>query len=245
MKNFRGFLIIWLFFCLSSNLLKAKEFAIKSGRNYSAFRDSDNETKIGFNIGLEKEWNFHKRWGLLFGASYTTRGGILRDKIFGSTEMALSITEHNDLVCSTGFVDIPLLINYRISTKRGILFNFYSGGSFALGAYDNSKRNSSHQSISDEDLLIESNIDYYLGARESELGGPLGNSALNLVGGTGIRWRCVSFELRYSQPVGGLYIADDIKLKGKKYHSLNLLFGLWLPIPQIDDEDKIFFGNSS
>lgn len=34
-----------------------------------------------------------------------------------------------------------------------------------------------------------------------------------------------------------IQIAEDIKLEGKKYHSLNLLFGLWLPIPQIDDED--------
>ncbi|MDZ7270816.1 MAG: PorT family protein [candidate division KSB1 bacterium] len=224
-------LIVALALCLPGVTTGQSGFSIKSGWNLSTFVDQDHGLKPGVVLAVEKEWALFENVSLSLEVAYVTRGGILRDKVVGSHFPATSRWWRSQ-VCSMGFVEFPLLARYQIKRSGRRQWQVTGGVALAVAVNDNSEvlRSTEIPNSYDPvtgDPTVRSDYGWWDGC---DLYSPAADNS-SFVGhvGVGCKQGHYHIELRYTFPFAGLQSAGGVALEGKRYHSLAVTLGVWLP----------------
>ena len=92
-------------------------FGVRAGVNFASTNmDYATSSRMGFHIGGIVDWNIVKSFSIETGVSYISKGFKSN---FGKG--------------TTGYIQAPLLVSYRIETPTGVKFYFNVGPYFAWG----------------------------------------------------------------------------------------------------------------
>lgn len=234
----RIFILLNLFL-LSVNLNANDKWIVKAGLNYSEFRDDkDSEFISGYTISVLKSWHLINDMSLEFGLGYSTRGGILNNKVvktFSSVSGQLENVYSYNLSCSINYLDFPLNIKYKLNIKD-INFHFYSGFylSIPLSSVNSEVKRSKNQFLFIYVNSIPGQNDYkfeYNISEDSGYGVWWGrildsNYGINFGIGSEISHYVIDFLYKYDLKSFGSNASLIHVLK--RSHSFHFLFGLEL-----------------
>jgi len=185
------------------------------GGNYAKFQDGDGEGKTGLFIGIEKDWNIHKRLSFISGVNYVTKGVTLKNKIVKYNSWDASVFVY-DINCSIGFLDVPICIKYKIPIYKKFGLQIYWGPSLSVAAKDLSSTRLIDEYLSQEtknDLTI---AELYWWRWD--------NSGWALNYGFGFEWSHFVLECRYTKDKHQLKHTQGINIR-KEYETIAIICG--------------------
>lgn len=131
--------MIFLLFCLVSNIYAQKRWFVTAGGNRSQFYDTKSEAKPGFSIGIGRERQLGGQLSFMYALEYRTRNCIIRERIVGGLCVDLFDIYKYDFYIKLRYIDIPVLMRYKIYEKRNQFYTFF-GPRFCIGLQDGSER---------------------------------------------------------------------------------------------------------
>lgn len=197
-----------------------------TGRNYSSFRTTASKYVTGYTIGVGTEWIFLNKLSVGLELLYTSRGGILRNKIVGGRDVRYVYLE--DIHCSFRSIEVPLLLKYTIPIENNIRIKPICGLSMSIGWKDKSKRIIKEFlfEVTDPDDWDNIQYDYDYNIDPS---GPLPYIALSsgfaFNTGLSMEWSCFKLECRYIYDLFDINTIRSVYLY-EKIHSIRVLFGI-------------------
>lgn len=233
-------LIIVILCSLISNLNAQNQWSFKAGINYSNFRDEEDALpKLGYSLGINREWTISTNTVIAAEFIYTTKGGILKNKTIAPEEAFSHDIHFYDIHCKVGYIELPILIKYFFQINQDIKLIFYGGFSFSVPIIDYSeikKGKFLYYYDENNDKHKMKDFDYNnFGEPTSEIlykkyygfnSEVCINYGPNL--GIGFKWLKFSVELRYARDNLKFGYAGTIGMIQKHTHSFNLLFSIRL-----------------
>jgi hypothetical protein len=229
MKKLLLSLIFFLHFSITLNA--QSNFILKSGINYSTFRNSDAYLKSGYTFGICKDWQIIKNVAIGSEINYTIRGGLFNDKpILSDMYFSPPYDVYSyDIHVAVGYLEIPVLVKYIFPVKNNIKVQLYAGLAVSLPLLDYSDTKNGKflfyydPDDPENDESIE-DIEYYW-MQDSGFYSKFNLDFVHNIG-LGLNWSKLIFELRYSRANKEIGYVDMVSQVHKKSHAIHLLFGL-------------------
>jgi len=211
---------------LASALNGIAGYRVYCGGNFSTF--NTNASKIGFEgvFGIDKIWNGEQSsWSL--GVQYVVRSANTTENmmLFNMTDQGYSF----DALFSVGYLEVPLMTLLHFSRSNKIKFALSMGPSLAIALFDNSKRYNSVHFDFEQDSNYRNKIrDYYKEAVDPGRFWLQSNAGFFLNSGLVAEYQNICIELRYSHGLNQLGVLNGLDMKGEKYRTLEIVFGIYL-----------------
>ncbi len=220
-----------LLLCVPHVLQAQSGMTIKSGWSVSAFADQDRSPKVGVVFGIDKEWALTRKLSLSFELAYTTRGGVLQEKVVGSGFRYASRYWRSQ-ICSMGFLELPVLCRYQVGRSPLWEWQLTAGVALAVAVNNNSEVLRSEEIPNSYDPVtgeptMASDYDWWDG--EALFSPASENSDVVAHLGVGVKRGHYHAELRCALPFWGLADAAEVDLRGKRYYAVAVMLGVWLP----------------
>jgi hypothetical protein len=214
-------LICCFYLCLTIAFLVGQDgWAIKYGIGYSSFRDSESEFRFVKLVGLSKGWKLMDKFSLGTELLFSDRGSKMKNvyiwKFFENTACKCNVDY------SALYAELPLLLKYRLVTKKKYSLQVYAGFTYKIAFLDihSSKIYVKECIIGDPD---KSEYNY----RENPEEGPL-NSGFDFALGYNVNYSFLHIEMRYCRALHEHGWIGKIRPynRTKRTHAYFIIFGI-------------------
>ena len=203
---------------------------VKVGASFSHFKNANSGYEQGGFWGVSAEKRLFKNAALAIEATYSSRGGIIKDAPIAINAASISDSIYTyDIHCRVGFFEIPIYLKLTIPLSKDLAFYFLSGPYLSSARKDftsirNKKYLSTLEEYFEKRTYMRENFTYDAGIYSSNR---LDKSLrLGFNWGVGIRFNRFTIESRYStlyQDLGELGNIYSVRLRT---YSIQLILGV-------------------
>jgi hypothetical protein len=204
--------------------------SIKAGFTLSSFDKDGFHPVYGIIFGPGYQWSISNELSLAGELLYLNRGGILKRTGVDYSCCYYKNVYQYSLRCLLGYIDIPLLIQYRLPFFNDMEFQIYTGSSFSLSIIDKSKEKDRQDLYSTEVEITEFYPCTDGGCyAEDNVYCSLRNSGISFNFGFKVIWKKYLLDIRYSRDLIGIRRVYCTDLDYIKANALQVMLGIFIP----------------